>query len=126
MLHTRGVNMEKVNFQNRMIYGVKKLQSVVGKTITLEYVKAGSTTKIQKTLTGTFEKFSDEAIREQTTYSKDSMIFKILCSDLLTTLGTIKVKNLNSTIFVNNIKYNVVTEELSSDEVLLKLYLNTV
>lgn len=118
--------MEKVNFQNRMIYGVKKLQSVMGKTITLEYVKAGSTTKIQKTLTGTFEKFSDEAIREQTTYSKDSMIFKILCSDLLTTLGTIKVKNLNSTIFVNNIKYNVVTEELSSDEVLLKLYLNTV
>ena len=118
--------MDKTSFQNRMIYGVKKLQSVMGKTITLEYTKVGSTTKIQKTLTGTFEKFSDEALLEQTTYSKDSMIFKILCSDLLTTLGTIKVKNLNSTIFVNNIKYNVVTEELSSDEVLLKLYLNTV
>ena len=100
--------MEKINFQNRMVYGIKQIQNAFGKSITLEYNKVGSTTKIQKTLVGTFEKFSDEALKQQTTYNKDSVIFKILCSDLINVLGTTKVKNLNSVIFINNIKYNVV------------------
>jgi hypothetical protein len=109
-----------------MIYGIKQIQNTFGKSITLEYTKIGSTTKIRQDFIGTFEKMSDEALREQTTYNKDSMIFKILCVDLISKLNTIKIKNLNVTIYCNNIKYNVVSEELSSDEVLLKLYSNTV
>jgi len=118
--------MEKVNFQNRMIYGIRQIQKAMGKTITLEYTKLGSSTKIKQTFTGTFEKMSDESLKEQTTYSKDSMIFKILCVDLIALLGTTKVKNLNGTITMNNIKYNIVAEEISSDETLMKLYCNTV
>lgn len=118
--------MEKENFQNRMIHGVRQVQKVMGKSIILEYTKVGSTSKIKEMFVGTFEKLSDNDLKEQTTYNKDSMIFKILCVDLIDKLKTTKVKNLNSTIYCNNIKYNVVSEEITSDECLLKLYCNTV
>ena len=118
--------MNKTSFQNNMIKGIRKIQNVMGKTIILEYTKVGSSTKIRQEFIGTFEKLSDDALKDQTTYNKDSVILKILCIDLLNKLNTIKIKNLNSTIYMNNIKYNVIAEELSSDEVILKLFLNTV
>lgn len=118
--------MNKAIFQANMIKGVRKVQEAMGKTITLEYTKAGSTTKITNTFPITFEKMDDLALKEQTTYNKDSVIMKVLCVDLIAKLNSIKVKSLNSTIYMNNIKYNVIQEELSSDEVLLKLYCNTI
>ena len=118
--------MDKTKFQERQIYGVRRVQNVMGKTITLEYTKIGSTAKIKESFIGTYEKMSDNALKQQTVYNKDSMIFKILCVDLISKLNAIKVKNLNATIYCNNIKYNVVAEELSSDEILLKLYCNTI
>ena len=118
--------MDKKSFQSRMEFGVRKIQEVMGKTIVFEYSKVASSTKIRESFIGTYEKLSDEALKEQTTYNKDSMIFKILVSDLVAKLGDYKVKNKNGIIYMNNTKYNVVTEEISSDEVLMKLYANTV
>ncbi len=118
--------MEKVNFQNRMVFGMKKNREVFGKDIILEYTKVGSTTKIKETFKATFSSLEDLGLKDMTLYNKDSVVIKILCLDLLDKLKTIKVKNLNGIITMNNIKYNIVNEKLTSDEVQLMMLCNTV
>ena len=120
--------MEKVNFQNRMDWGMKRNKLAFNKSVTLEYTKVGSSTTIKEIMTCTFGGLEDEGLKDMTVYNKDSIVVNLMCSDLITKFNTVKLKKTLNSLYIwfNGIKYSVVTERLSSDEVQLSLFCNTV
>lgn len=120
--------MDKTSFQNRMDWGMKRNKVAFNKSITLEYTKTGSSTTIKEPFTCTFGGLEDVGLKDMTTYNKDSIIVKLMCSDLIAKFNTVKLKKTLNSLYLwfNGIKYSVVTEKLSSDEVQLSLFCNTV